>query len=147
MYSNFCEIVVISIPYTDTKGKNPQNINFFILWYKVVLVQRNFRATDPWKTTYLFVMQLPSWTVKKGFFEFNYLDSTLLEINPYFEDISFHKFTVCKLVQHLLLGRVLKILRKSIQLKFLPAALACSKNFEKVHSAEIFLKRLQLSFF
>ena len=62
-------------------------------------------------------MQLPSWTVKKGFFEFNYLDSTLLEINPYFEDISFHKFTVCK-EQHLLLGRVLKILGKSIQLKF-----------------------------
>ena len=91
-------------------------------------------------------MQLPSWTVKKGFFEFNYLDSTLLEINSYFEDISFHKFTVCK-EQHLLLGRVLKILRKSIQLKFLPAARACSKNFEKVHSAEIFLKRLQLSFF
>ena len=91
-------------------------------------------------------MQLPSWTVKKGFFEFNYLDSTLLEINPYFEDISFHKFTVCK-EQHLLLGRVLKILRKTIQLKFLPAARACSKNFEKVHSAEIFLKRLQLSFF
>ena len=62
-------------------------------------------------------MQLPSWTVKKGFFEFNYLDSTLLEINPYFEDIFFHKFTVCK-EQHLLLRRVLKILRKCIQLKF-----------------------------
>ena len=62
-------------------------------------------------------MQLPSWTVKKGFFEFNYLDSTLLEINPYFEDISFHKFTVCK-EQHLLRGSVLKILRKCIQLKF-----------------------------
>ena len=128
MYSNFCEIVVISITYTDTKEKTPQNIKmndnfmlpitFFILWYKVVLLQHNFRATDPWKTTYLFVMQLPSWTVKKDFFEFNYLDSTLLEINPYFEDISFHKFTVCK-EQHLLLWRVLKILRKSIQLKFL----------------------------
>ena len=38
-------------------------------------------------------------------------------------------------------------MRKSIQLKFLPAAGVCSKNVEKDHSAEIFLKRLQLSFF
>ena len=62
-------------------------------------------------------MQLPSWTVKKDFLEFNYIDSIRLEINPHFEDIFFQKFAVCK-EQHLLLGRALKILRECLQLKF-----------------------------